>query len=45
MYRGSQKIKITKLEKDMVTLAIQSKNTHALAGKTLVFEITLKEIK
>lgn len=45
VYKEAQKVKITKIEGDMVTISIKTKNTHALAGKTLVFELTLKEIK
>lgn len=45
MYRDSQKIKITKIEGDTVTLSIKTKNSHALAGKTLVFDLELKEVK
>jgi FKBP-type peptidyl-prolyl cis-trans isomerase 2 len=45
IYQGVQKVKITKIEKDSVTITLQSKNRNALAGKTLMFEITLKEIK
>lgn len=44
-YMGAQRVKITKIEDKMVTVALKTKNTHSLANKTLVFELTLKEIK
>lgn len=45
MYQETQKVKITKIEGDTVTISIQSKNANKLAGQTLVFDITLKDIK
>ena len=45
MYKNTQKVKITKIEGNMVTLSIKTKNTHALAGKTLVSDLELVGIK
>lgn len=45
MYGDSQKVKIVKLDGDNVTVSVSVKNTHPMAGKTLVFDLEVKEIK
>jgi FKBP-type peptidyl-prolyl cis-trans isomerase 2 len=45
LYQEKQRLTIKKIEGKNVTLLIETKNDHKLAGKTLVFDIELKEIK
>lgn len=45
MYGDSQKVKIVKIDGDNATISVAVKNTHPMAGKTLVFDLEVKEIK
>ncbi len=45
MYGKDQKIKVIKVDGDNITISASQKNTHPLAGKTLVFDLEVKEIK
>jgi FKBP-type peptidyl-prolyl cis-trans isomerase 2 len=45
LYQEKQRLTVKKVEGKNVTLLIETKNTNKLAGKTLIFEIELKEIK
>ncbi len=44
-YRDTQRVTITKVDGSNITLAIETRNTHPLADKTLIFDLELKEIK
>lgn len=45
MYGDSQKIKVIKVDGENITISVAVKNTHPMAGKTLVFDLEVKEIK
>lgn len=43
-YLNSQRITVKKIEGDTVTVGIEEKNSHPLANKTLIFDLTLKTV-
>ena len=44
VYKDSQRITIKKIEGDKITIGVEEKNTHPLANKTLIFDLTLKTV-
>jgi FKBP-type peptidyl-prolyl cis-trans isomerase 2 len=45
LYQDTQRITIKKVEGANITVAIEEKNSHPLANKTLIFDLTLKTVK
>lgn len=45
MYGDAQKVKVIKVDGENVTISVSVKNTHPMAGKALVFDLEVKEIK